>query len=141
MTNALICCYRIHLHICRDIEPFLTFFQSKKPVGVFLFSKLKDLLISLLERIVRPNIMDDDKSAYKLLKLIKDISKKDPVTKERIPSAHLLPLESINVGFGAKANLRQLTTTEKSQERHFRLNVQNFVIILLGKIALSVPSL
>ena len=43
-------------------------------------------------------------------------------------------LESIQVGFATKAVLHQLNTTDKSLERAFRKNVQDFVIRLLEKI-------
>ena len=38
--------------ICRDLEPFLTLFQAERPLGVFLFRKLKDLVILLPGRII-----------------------------------------------------------------------------------------
>ena len=36
--------------VCRDIEPFLKLFQAEKPLAVFLYSQLRELIRSLLER-------------------------------------------------------------------------------------------
>ena len=113
--------------VCRDIEPFLTFFQAERPLGVFLFTKLKDMFVCLLERIVTTAALSNNKTAYRLQKLVKVIS-----ANRMAPE--LLPRESINVGFAAKAILRKLTTTEKTLERTMRQNVQNFIIRLLEKI-------
>ena len=76
------------LSICRDIEPFLILFQTERPVAVFLFQKLKELIVSLMERFVKPDVLQANCSGYKLLKL--DLTKED----------NFLPIESINVGFG-----------------------------------------
>ena len=111
--------------ICRDIEPFMTLFQAERPLGVFLHKKLIALSVSLLERIVRKEILDVNRTAFKVMKLVKTL---------KSDASILLPLESIQVGFATKAVLRQLNTTEKSLERAFRKNVQDFVIRLLEKI-------
>ena len=113
--------------ICRDIEPFLALFQAERPLGVFLFLKLKDMLVLLLERICEKKTLEENSTSSKLLNLVKHISKNKS-------SKALLPLESIEVGFATKAVLRRLTTTEKSLEKTFRINVQNFVIRILEKI-------
>ena len=42
------------LYIANKIEPFLTFFQAERPLAVFLFERLKDLLGSLMNKCVRP---------------------------------------------------------------------------------------
>ena len=87
--------------ICRDLEPFLTLFQAERPLGVFLFRKLKDLVILLLGRIIRKEIMDDNKTCSKLLNLVK-------VLVEGSSNDYLLPLEAIEIGFSAKVVIRSL---------------------------------
>ena len=110
-------------------NPFLRY-SKRKDLGVFLFTKLKDLSMSLLERIVTKKALDESKTAFKQLTLVKDIAKNKSV---------LLPLESIQVGFATKAVLRHLTTTEKTLERTFRENVQKLVIRLLENIVEREP--
>ena len=70
-----------------------------KDLSLYSYSKL---IVSLMERFVKPDILQANCTGYKLLKL--------DLTKEE----NLLPIESINVGFGAKAKLRKLKTTQKT---------------------------
>jgi hypothetical protein len=72
--------------VCRDRGPFLTLFQAERPFFVFLFRKLKDLVILLLGRIIRKEIMDDNKTCSKLLDLVE-------VLVEGSSNDYLLPLE------------------------------------------------
>ena len=37
------------LSICNKIEPLLTFFQAERPLEVFLYEKLKELLTSIIQ--------------------------------------------------------------------------------------------
>ena len=48
------------LSIYRDIEPFLNLFQSDKPLAMFLYTKLKELIVSLLERFVKPSVLEQN---------------------------------------------------------------------------------
>ena len=59
--------------ICRDIEPFMTLFQAERPLGVLLHRKLIALSVSLLERIVRKEILDVNRTAFKVMKLVKTL--------------------------------------------------------------------
>ena len=45
----------------------------------------------------------------------------------------MLPIESIDVGFGAKVVLRKVTTVEKT-ERQFRKESQTFLVYLIKKL-------
>ena len=110
------------LSICRDIEPFLNLFQSEKPLAVFLYTKLKELIVSLLERFVKPSVLEQNSSPNKLLQI--DLNEKN----------NLLPIESIDVGFGAKVVLRKLTTVEKTLECQFRKESQTFLVYLIKKL-------
>ena len=55
--------------LCRDSEPILNLFQSEKLLAVFLYSKLSELMTSLLERFVRPDVVESNSSPYKLINL------------------------------------------------------------------------
>ena len=110
------------LTVCRDIEPFLKLFQAERPLAVFLYAKLMELAISLMERFVKKVIKENGISSYKLMKI--DLRKEE----------NLLPVDSVNIGFGARKLLRKLTTTEKTQELQFRLEVRSFLACLLEKI-------
>lgn len=71
--------------------------------------------------------MKENSSVFQLLNL--DIKDKN----------NLLPIESIDVGFGAKAVLRKLKTTEKSLEREFRKSTRSFLIRLIAKLFEKCP--
>ena len=129
--------------ICRDIEPFLTLFQAERPLAVFLYAKLTEILTSFLERIVKPQVLEKNKSAFKLLKLVKEglrvtQNKKDP-SKNTYKEDNLLPLESVDVGFAAKSKLKKLGSLEKPQERKFRSDVREFVIRFVEKVVERSP--
>ena len=65
---------------------------------------------------------------YKLINL--DLNKK----------GNLLPIESSNVGCGAKSVLRIMTATEKRLEHLFRINAQTLLICLVQKMFESTNS-
>ena len=46
----------------------------------------------------------------------------------------MIPLDSINIGFGAKSVLRKLSTTEKTLERSFRKGARAALICLIQKL-------
>ena len=110
------------LSVCRHIEPFLTLFQAERPFSVFLYSKLLDLVLALMGRFVKSEVIKANNTPFKLINL--DFRKEE----------NLLPIESINVGFGAKRILKTLKTAEKSQERQFRQEARSFLARLLEKI-------
>ena len=92
------------LSICRDIEPFLALFQAERPLAMFLYQKLQELILSLMEWLGKSDVLNGNGSVYKLLTL--DLKSEE----------NLIPLDSINIGFGAKSVLRKLSTTEKTLE-------------------------
>ena len=115
------------LSLCRDIEPFLKLFQSERPLAVFLFRKLKELVVSMMERFVRSDVLQANASGNKFLGI--DLKKDE----------NFVSLASINVGFGAKAVLRKLATTEKTLEREFRKGAQALLIRLIEKLIEKCP--
>ena len=46
------------LSICRDIEPFLALFQAERPLAMFLYQKLRELILSLMERFVKSDVLN-----------------------------------------------------------------------------------
>lgn len=118
--------YSLHieflLSVVRDIEPFLKVFQAERPLVVFLYSSLVDLILDLMRRFVKPQVINANLQPSQFLKL--DLRKE----------ANLLPAESVNIGFGAKRVLKKLKTTEKPDERKFRLEARSFLANLLEKL-------
>ena len=108
--------------ILPSIKKMYAMHKWKVTHSVFLFQKLTELIVSLMERFVKPDVLQANCTCYKLLKL--DLTKED----------NLLPIESINVGFGAKAKLRKLKTTEKTLEWHFRKGAQALLVRVIEKL-------
>lgn len=57
------------LGVCEDIEPFLKLFPSEKPLAVFLYFELRELITSLLGKSVRSDLVESKSSPYKLIYL------------------------------------------------------------------------
>ena len=57
------------LGVCEDIEPFLKLFPSEKPLAVFLYFELRELITSLLEKFVRSDLVESKSSPYNLIYL------------------------------------------------------------------------
>ena len=63
------------LFICYETEPFLTFFQTERPLAVFFYEKLKELLTSIMGRFIRPAFFVANSSTWKMLKI--DLKKEE----------------------------------------------------------------
>ena len=48
------------LSVCRDIEPFLTLFQAERPLAVFLYAKLREVILSLMGRFVKTSVIESN---------------------------------------------------------------------------------
>ena len=92
----------IILEFCRAVstamEPFLRCFQSEKLMTVFLYEKIGESMLSLMERVVHSKVLLANSSPTKSLRINLD--------DEEV----LLPASSINVGFGAKALIKKIFT-------------------------------
>jgi hypothetical protein len=51
------------------MEPFLTKYQSSKPLAPFLYDDVKQLLKGFLARFIKENVLQDAKSMKKLIAL------------------------------------------------------------------------
>ena len=85
---------KFSLCIMNELDPVLSIFQGEKPLSVFLYETFKAVFLSVLERIVRSEMLK-----YKLNQLFKI-----DYTLEK----NVLPASSVNVGFAATNSLKQL---------------------------------
>ena len=99
--------------VIRDVEPFLTLFQSEKPLAPVLFEKLKGLIELILQRFVKAGVIREasTNTFFKLVNL-------------KLEGNSLLPLREIDVGLGGKSVLKKSKTVDKLEERKFRANAQ-----------------
>ena len=55
--------------IINDIEPFLTIFQTERPLAVFVYEKMKELVVALMSQFIRPEILETHLSMKNLMKV------------------------------------------------------------------------
>ena len=98
--------------VIRDVEPFLTLFQSEKPLALVLFEKLKGLIELILQRFVKAGVIRQaSTNTFKLVNL-------------KLEGNSLLPFREIDVGLGGKSVLKKSKTVDKLEERKFRAKAQ-----------------
>ena len=97
--------------VIRDVEPFLTLFQSEKPLALVLFEKLKGLIELILQFVKAGVIRQASTNTFKLVNL-------------KLEGNSLLPFREIDVGLGGKSVLKKSKTVDKLEERKFRANAQ-----------------
>ena len=56
-------------YVASIIEPFLKFFQSDKPLSSFLYQELEKIIYSLLEKLIKWEVLAVNKSVFKMMKL------------------------------------------------------------------------
>ena len=87
-----------------ELEPFLTSFQTAKPMAPFLFEDMHNILYKLMSRIVKSSVINGANSCSKLFAInVKEVS-----------SSLKLP-KDIDVGFGARKALKQSKASEVKQ--------------------------
>ena len=83
----------LHFSLCilNKIEPYLVLFEFERPLAVFLFEKLKELLVTLMERIVKPEVLAKKDTVGKILRLdLTDVNNLRAVENSKVGSAATL---------------------------------------------------
>lgn len=113
--------------LANELEPFLRGYQSNDPKAAFLFSDLSNLLINILERIVKKDVLE--KYSRNILK----INLKD--------EKNFMAVDYIKLDIGTKVVLKSVTNT--SDKILFKTQCQNilknFVSKLIEKSCLKYP--
>ena len=108
--------------VSTTMEPFLRCFQSEKSIAVFLYEKVGEIMLTLMERFVRSEVLLANSSPIKLLRINLD---DDEV---------LLPASSINVGLGVKDLIKKISTVNQIKVRNFYYNVKLFLKTIVEKL-------
>ena len=87
------------LFIFSEIEPFLTFLQAERPLAVFLYEKLKELLTLIMGRVIRPAVFAANSSTQKMLKI--DLKKEE----------NLISSDNLHLGVETTRAINKCTTT------------------------------
>ena len=121
----------IILEFCRAVsttmEPFLRCFQSEKPVAVFLYEKVGEIMLSLMERFVHSEVLLANSSPIKLL--CKNLDDKEV----------LLTASSISVCFGVKALIKKIFMVNQIKVRNFYYNMKFFLKTIVEKLGQCSP--
>ncbi|KAF3860136.1 hypothetical protein F7725_000391 [Dissostichus mawsoni] len=116
--------------IAREIKPFLTLYQTDKPMLPFFSEDLFQLMKGLMGRFFKEEPMKEATTVLKLLHIpLQDSSIHKDATK-------------INLGFSAETCLKQLRSINKVSERQaleLRMECKTFLIKLLEKLQNKAP--
>ena len=110
-----------------DIEPDLVFFQAERPLAIFLHERMHSLMLNLMQRFVRSEVLEQNSSTSKMMKI--NINE----------SMNLLPATSVNVGFGAKKCLKPLGTANAPEVRNFYKNARQLLVRIIEKLRERCP--
>ena len=86
----------LHFLLCisNEIEPYLVLFQAERPLAVFLFEKLKELIVSPMERFVKPEVLAKKDIVGKMLWLdLTDVNNLRAVENVKVGSSATLVLQ------------------------------------------------
>ena len=106
-------------------EPYLRKYQTDKPMIPFVYFDLKDLVIKLLDIIVKPTVINNCKSRKQLKEI--DLSNEE----------NLISFCKINMGFAVEDIIKRLKQQDKvslSQLKVFKEGAHQFAISMLGKL-------
>ena len=107
------------------LEPFLTLFQAERPL-VFINENLKDLILSMVTRFVRTEVI----TKHTLSQIVKLNFRDD---------SKILPSASVDVGFAANLILKKINTQQSTKVCQFRKNAKTFLVELMSKLAEKSP--
>ena len=104
----------------------MTLFQAERPLVFFMYENLKDLILSLVTRFVRTQVI----TKHTLSQIVKLNFRDD---------SKILSSASADVGFAANSILKKLNTLQSTKVRQFRKNAKTFLIELMSKLAEKSP--
>ena len=101
------------------IEPFLKFFQSDKPLSLFLYQELKKIIYSLLEMFIKPAVLAVNKSVFKMMKFDLKVNR--------------VHCKNVKIGIATTSLLNKLKACENTKI-HFRRECLNFLVGVVHKL-------
>ena len=109
--------------VAKAVSPFLSIYQTTKPMLPFFYDDLHDVTRLLMDKIIVSSVLNEAKSATALCKI--DIAKKENL------------LIKPNVGFAATAEINELQKKDKvttTSLKTFRKNCVIFLSSMLSKL-------
>ena len=102
---------KLEFFVClaRDVEPFLSLYQTDRPMVPFLFDDLTYLLKSLMKRIVKPEVISESTE-------LKNVCSVNVKEKENLRDP-----SKVDIGFCAR---RSVTTSKASDRERFSFRAE-----------------
>ena len=104
--------------VASNLEPFLTEFQTNKPLVPLLYDRLQSILRSLMTRFLKQEVIKNKSGS--------DLAKTD-VKKE----SHCVMVKEVEIGFGAS---RALAAASNESKVNFRRDAKEILQSICGKI-------
>ena len=125
LMEAKLSFYRL---IGQQLKPYLTLYQTERPMMPFMSSDLLDLLKSLMSRVIKADVMKTAASN------ICDVNVTDV--------ANQVNYKNVDIGFSADRMLKKLVKDKKCSERQemeFRQSAKAFVVSMLSRLLMKSP--
>lgn len=114
------------IFIAKKLKPILTKYQDDKPLAIYLGKDIAELLDDLMELFVKEDVLDQNRTGYKLAAL-------DVENNENIIAA-----KSINIGNGARQAIQSIKISEL-QKLEFRSSCRQALCATVAKIQERCP--
>lgn len=114
----------------KQLQPFLAIFQLDHPLLPFMASTLHKMIVGLMKRYFKADVLQKAASAVKLLKL--DLS----------DMKNLLEIKKADIGFVAVHKLKKLQADKKvsdCQIYQFKSEFQSFLTTIVNKLFEKTP--
>ena len=118
------------LSVAKQLTPFLTKFQTDKPMLPFLCSDLANLVRALMSRFIKSAILSEAKTISKLIAI--DVTKRE----------NHVDYSKLDLGFSTEQILKNLVTGKKLSDRQameFRMEAKSFLVVVVKKILEKSP--
>ena len=119
-----------YLSVVKQVAPFLTLYQSDKPMLPFVASDLYDMTKALLARYMKPEALKEVTTAQKLACM--------DLTNTSLESHY----KKVDVGFKSERLLKDLLTTKQISEKRemeFRQEGKSFLKVLVQRLMKKSP--
>ena len=117
------------LSVAKMVTPFLTIYQTDRPMIIFLKEDLKNLILTLMRRFIDEDVLKAANTTKKLIKL-------DPKDKKN----HCDP-KTIDVGYMTDKIIRKMKNVSELELLSFRMECKEFLVAVVDKLLEKAPIL
>ena len=125
-----VCQLYFYSFVAQKLEPFLTFYQSDKPLAPFMYGDLLKVIHDLMSLVFKDTSINEIKQLSDFRSMNLDDDK------------HILKRDQFTLGTGTSNNLKTLLSQDKitaMQAKAFKKNCKKFIIEVLKKLQERIP--